>query len=123
MNEHSCLLCLGSNIDRHARMETARQRLGSIFPDIQWGRELTTEATGSGFLSPFSNQLARISTSLPAEEVRSLLKQIEKECGRLPEDKGQGIVRMDIDLLTHGEAVLKPDDLKKDYIRAELERW
>ena len=123
MNQHSCILCLGSNSDRHTRMEAARKALAISFPDIRFGREMTTEAIGNTFLSPFSNQLALFKTTFSAEEVRSILKQIEKENGRMPEDKAQGIVNLDIDLLIYDNTILKPDDMEKEFIRQELESF
>ena len=120
MNQHSCILCLGSNSDRHTRMEAARKALAISFPDIRFGREMTTEAIGNTFLSPFSNQLALFKTTFSAEEVRSILKQIEKENGRMPEDKAQGVVKLDIDLLIYDNTILKPDDMEKEFIRQEL---
>lgn len=104
-------------------MAHARQALTLHFPEIRFGEEMETEAIGSGFLSPFSNQLARFSTLLSAEEVRGILKSIEKESGRLPEDKAQGIVKLDIDLLMYDEQILKPKDLEKDFIRKGLETF
>ena len=116
MNAHTCLLCIGSNIDRGPHMKAAREALTSAFPNIRWGIEMETEAIGSGFPSPFSNQVALFDTSLSAEEVRTILKQIERDNGRLPEDKAQGIVKLDIDLLKFDDYVLKPKDLEKDFV-------
>ena len=123
MNQHSCILCLGSNSDKHTRMEAARKALAISFPDIRFGREMTTEAIGNTFLSPFNNQLALFKTTFSAEEVRSILKQIEIENGRMPEDKAQGVVKLDIDLLIYDNTILKPDDMEKEFIRQELESF
>ena len=41
---------------------------------------------------------------------------IEREAGRMPEEKKQEIVRLDLDLLSCDDTVYKPDDLKRDYI-------
>ena len=116
MTIHSCLLCLGSNSDRSAQMASARRDLEHHFPGIRFSTEIETEAIGDRFLSPFSNQVAWFETSYPAEEVRGILKQIERDHGRLPEDKAQGIVKLDIDLLRFDNEVLKPADLEKDYV-------
>lgn len=118
---HSCLLCLGSNIDREVRMEAARNVLRLAFPDIRFGIEMDTEAIGSGFLSPFSNQVALLHTHLSAEEVRFILKQIEQQNGRLPEDKMKGIVKLDIDLLMYDNDILKPKDLEKDFVQEGIQ--
>ena len=116
MNQHSCLLCLGSNSNRHFHMEEARKALMKLFPNIRFSKEMTTEAIGDKFLSPFSNQVAKLETSLTIEEIRNLLKKIEKDNGRLPEDKEQGIVKLDIDLLMYDDLTLKPNDMEKDYV-------
>lgn len=117
MTLHSCLLCLGSNSERHTHIAQAHQALTRHFPDIRFGEEMETEAIGSGFLSPFSNQLVSLKTSLSADEVRAILKSIERENGRLPEDKAQGIVKLDIDLLLVDDCVLKPKDMEREFVK------
>lgn len=94
--------------------------LSELFPNIRFSEEMTTEAIGDKFLSPFSNQIARMESSLSIEEIRTLLKQIEKENGRIPEDKAQGIVKLDIDLLMVDDRVLKPQDIEKDFVKAGI---
>ena len=121
MPQHSCLLCLGSNYQRHTAMEAARKALSQHFPEIRFSKEMETEAIGDKFLSPFSNQLAVLNTALSSGEVRTILKQIEKENGRLPEDKEQGIVKLDIDLLIADDRILKPDDLKKEFVQKGIQ--
>ena len=116
MNQHSCLLCLGSNYNRHLHMEEARKALMELFPTIRFSEEMITEAIGDKFLSPFSNQVAKLETSLTIEEIQNLLKKIEKDNERLPEDKEQGIVKLDIDLLMYDDLTLKPNDMEKDYV-------
>ena len=120
--KHSCLLCLGSNYNRTAKMASARKDLEKRFPCIRFSTEMETEAIGDRFLSPFSNQIASFDTPLSAEEVRSILKQIEHDNGRLPEDKAQGIVKLDIDLLMYDDNILKPKDLEKDFVSEGIKR-
>ena len=121
MNLHTCLLCLGANIDAAKRLSAARSALCSHFPDIRFSEELATEAIGSGFLSPFHNQMACFTTTLDSESIRHLLKNIEQMQGRLPEDKPQGIVKLDIDLLMVDDRVLKPQDLEREFVKQGLE--
>ena len=117
MNEHHCLLCMGSNTNRFTQLSDARKVLSEAFPDIHFGELMETQAIGSGFHSPFSNQLARFTTTLSSESVHNLFKELERRSGRLPGDKAQGIVKLDIDLLTFDNKVLKPEDMKREYIR------
>jgi 2-amino-4-hydroxy-6-hydroxymethyldihydropteridine diphosphokinase len=114
---------MGSNWQAEGQLQAARTRLVSQFPDIRFGRQMVTEAIGRGYLSPFLNQMARFTTFLPSDEVHNLLKQMEFDLGRRPADKSCGIVKMDADLLSYDEDILKPEDFKRDYIREELERF
>ena len=116
MNQHTCFLCLGSNFYRIAHMAYAQRELKKHFPAIRFSEEMETEAIGSRFLSPFSNQVASFETTLSAEEIKVILKQIEHDLGRLPEEKTQGVVRIDIDLLMYDNCVLKPQDMERDFV-------
>lgn len=49
MDEHHCLLCMGSNTNRYAQLSVAREALRTTFPDIHFGEMMETEAVGSGF--------------------------------------------------------------------------
>ena len=120
MNQHTCFLCLGSNFYRIAHMAYAQRELKKHFPAIRFSEEMETEAIGSRFLSPFSNQVASFETTLSSEEVRTILKQIERDLGRLPEEKSQGVIRIDIDLLMYDDCVLKPADLERDFVKEGL---
>lgn len=123
MNTHHCLICLGSNEGYTLRLAHARKALYHLFPDIRFSEELETEAIGNLFLSPFSNQLAQFTTFLSAEDTRCILKQIEKDNGRTPEDKAMGIVKLDIDLLVYDAIVLKPEDMERDFVQQLLEEF
>ena len=123
MNIHHCLLCLGSNYEYPINLASARKALKLVFLDIRFGNEMVTEAIGEKWLSPFGNQLAQFTTSLPPEEIRLILKQIEKDHGSLPEDKKRGIVKLDIDLLMYDDEVLKPEDMKREFVIEGMKVW
>lgn len=123
MSIHHCLLCMGSNYEYAANLHSARIALKEVFPEIFFGKEMETEAIGNNWLSPFGNQIAKFTTVLSVEEVRCILKQIEKNHGRTPEDKTKGIVKIDIDLLMYDKEVLKPEDMKREFIAKELNEW
>lgn len=120
MSTHSCLLCLGSNFERQLRMDNARKALTELLPGILFSAEMETEAIGSGVRSPFSNQVAKLETDYTLDQLRPLLKNIEALNGRNPEDKEQGIVKLDIDILVYDQEVLKPADLARDYVQEGL---
>lgn len=106
-----CLILLGSNECRKQKMQLARQRLQSLFPDICFSSEVETPAQGMKRKDLFSNQTAHFTTAWPKEEVKNLLKKIEEEAGRLPHHKEQEIILLDIDLVKYGNQLLKPKEM------------
>lgn len=106
---HKCQISLGSNTDAEAHFKLAHTLLEEAFPQaFTWEAPRWTEPVNFP-LNPalFLNQDGLLMTTLPAEEVRKKFKEIERLCGRTPDDKGQGIVRMDIDLMTFDGERLK----------------
>ena len=106
---HKCIICIGSNYNRKENLLLARKRLAETQPLF--------------FRSPalFSNQVALFFSEAEEEKVKKELKAIEKCAGRRPEDKKEEKVCLDIDLLFFDDRVLKPEDLKREYIVKGLE--
>ena len=113
---HTCLLCMGSNLNALLHLKNAEEALQHFFPDIEWGEIVETVPEKMENPQPFLNRAARFRTSLPMTEVRSILKQIEQTNGRTPESKKEGRIPLDIDLLSYDQQVLKPEDWQKEYV-------
>lgn len=109
---------MGSNRDRECNMEAAIARLKIIFPEIYFAEPVVTEFIGRPDADNFLNQVAIVCTTCSQAEVLSIIKGIEKDLGRKPEDKFTGSIPIDIDLLQWNEEILKPADLGRDYIIA-----
>ena len=109
-------ISIGSNEQRKKNLSLARKRLKELFPGIRFSTEEETKPLYFRRSSLFSNQVARFISNDDAAEITSCLKAIEREAGRMPEEKKQEIVRLDLDLLSSDDTVYKPDDLKRDYI-------
>lgn len=118
---HKCIICIGSNYDRKQNLLLARERLTDLFPSIRFASELETQPVGFSNRALFSNQVAMFFCEAEAEKVEDELKSIERAAGRCPEDKREEKVCLDIDLLFFDDRVLKPEDLKRDYIMKGLE--
>lgn len=111
-----CHICIGSNYRRKENMQLAQKRLGELFPLICFAKERETEPLSLRNRSLFSNQVACFYTDMDKNAVVDNLKRIEAEAGRKPEDKAWERISLDIDLLSYGDCILKPEDLKRDYI-------
>ncbi len=121
MNTHTCLIGIGSNFEGQKNLSFARQELANYFPDIVYSEEIITSPL---FLQknkdPFSNQLAHFTSKLSAEEIKRICKIIEERAGRTDEEKRSEIIRLDLDLLKFDEMILKPQDMKREYIKCLL---
>lgn len=98
---------MGSNTEAEKYVDMARKLLNAILPDIRWEEPRWTEPVDFPNPALFLNQLATFPTEMSREELHQCFKEIERQCGRLPEDKSQGIVRIDIDLLNYGGECIK----------------
>lgn len=123
MMMHHGILCIGSNIDCEANAFVARNELKQLFPFLRWARPRWTEPVNFINSALFLDQVAEFSTTLSANEVCACFKDIERKCGRSPEDKTHGIVKMDIDLLVFDEKILKAEDWQREYVRQSIEEF
>lgn len=102
-----CSLCLGSNTEAERNVKKVRTILTELLSNICWDEARWTEPVDFPYPALFLNQTASFDTEMTCDQLRQCFKEIERQCGRMPEDKAQGIVRMDIDLLTYGKEQLK----------------
>lgn len=108
---------IGSNWQRAKHMALARCQLNEYFPGIRFSNEVETDPLFFQRPNKFSNQVAQFISYRTADEVKNILKSIEHEAGRLPEDKVQEIVKLDIDLLSCDDYIFKPKDLERTFVK------
>jgi 2-amino-4-hydroxy-6-hydroxymethyldihydropteridine diphosphokinase len=105
-------------------MEWAARLLKNMLSPISFSVAVETEPDGNLAGCPhFLNQVVIACSPLSMENLSACLKQMEKEIGRRPEDKSRGLIPIDIDLLQWNDTILKPDDLKRDYIQSALQSY
>ena len=80
----------------------------------------TTLQSSEASPTMYLNQLVCAETTLEVEELIQTLKDIEQQMGRTQEDRRQGIVRIDLDLLLYGEQRYHLKDWDRPYIKALL---
>jgi 2-amino-4-hydroxy-6-hydroxymethyldihydropteridine diphosphokinase len=66
----------------------------------------------------YLNQLVYATTALEVEELIEALKAIERQMGRTAEDRRQGIVRIDLDLMQYNDERHHLRDWERPYIKA-----
>lgn len=79
-----------------------------------------SEPYNEAYLFPFRNVLGRFETELPPEEIIARIKQVEIAVGRMPYDKKNGRITIDIDLIKYNEEILRPEDYERSYVQELL---
>jgi 2-amino-4-hydroxy-6-hydroxymethyldihydropteridine diphosphokinase len=123
MKQHRCLISIGSNTNRDVNIKLAQKELSIHFKGIYFGKEQDTIPIGMSNPAYFTNQLAKCSTTLSIDEVKNIFKKIESQAGRLSDDKMDGIIKLDIDLLIYDNLILKENDMKKEFIIEGLKEF
>lgn len=118
---HRCLISIGSNYNREANLILARRKLEELFPTVRFASEQETQPLFFKNPALFSNQIALFFSETEEANVQKELKTIEYSAGRRLEDKEKEKVCLDIDLLSFDDRILKPKDLRRDYIIKGIE--
>ena len=92
-----------------------------LFPTVRFTSKQETRPLFFRRPALFSYQVAMFFSDAEEERVRKELKAIEQSAGRRPEDKKEEKVSLDIDLLSYDDRILRPEDLKREYIVKGLE--
>ncbi|MBM6991725.1 MAG: 2-amino-4-hydroxy-6-hydroxymethyldihydropteridine diphosphokinase [Prevotella sp.] len=113
------LLSLGSNTEQSYHIATAQQLLRKVLGDIHFTRSMWTIPIGSP--SPlYLNCLAYGETALTYSSLLSLIKDIERQMGRLPQDKSLHLVKIDIDILQLDSDIYHSSDWNRPYVQSLL---
>lgn len=123
---HSVLLSLASNCEQTKNLPLALQRLGQILhiqkvTEAIWTEPYQSEKGKVNSKKLYLNQLVYAETTLDADQLEKVFKQVEKCMGRTTNDRRNGIVRIDIDLLQHDTERYHLKDWERDYIKRLLE--
>lgn len=117
---HSVIISLASNHDAKQNLNEARRCLAQIFSNIKYSDELLTDPINAKREDKYLNQLAQFESAFDAEQINSRLKVVEQQIGRTDEDRQQGIVRIDLDLLQHDEQRYHLKDWERPYVQKLL---
>ena len=109
-------ISIGSNVDKEHNIVNSIKTLKTHFPDLIYSAVYESESIGFDGHN-FYNLVAGANTDLPLDDVCTLLKQIERDNGRLPSDKKFSPRTLDLDLLFFDDLVCdSPAQLPRDEI-------
>lgn len=112
------LLSLGANTpDKKQRLADAMLAIAQIAHIENQTPIYETAAEGSVATLPYANALMLIETSAEYEALRATFKQWERNAGRTPESKAQGLIPLDIDIVVWDEQVIKERDMEFEYMK------
>ncbi len=127
---HKVIISLASNHDQETNLHQARLCLAQIlssciYSDAIWTRPFHAGAADDGCgpddgEAMYLNQLVCATTSLDTDELSLALKDMERQLGRTGEDRRNGIVRIDLDLLQYDDQRHHLQDWGRPYIKALL---
>ncbi|MBS3798419.1 2-amino-4-hydroxy-6-hydroxymethyldihydropteridine diphosphokinase [Pseudoalteromonas sp. BDTF-M6] len=109
-------ISLGSNINKRENLLNGLSALRQHFGVLQHSNVYESEAVGFNG-SNFYNSVAGADTDMSLAQVCSLLKQIERDNGRTPDDKKFSPRTLDLDLLFYDDMICdSPAQLPRDEI-------
>ena len=101
---------IGSNINAEANMLLVKESLNSLFDVIY---SSTYETPAEGFEGEdFLNSVCKFDTDKNPQELRTLLKNIEKDMGRTVIQKGMSNRVIDLDIILYGDLQINRNGLE-----------
>ncbi|MBP3353731.1 MAG: 2-amino-4-hydroxy-6-hydroxymethyldihydropteridine diphosphokinase [Bacteroidales bacterium] len=118
---NKAILGIGSNYpDAYIRVEECCKRINDMVEFATFSSIYQTEAVGLKPAPPYHNCVALIETSISYDKLKALFKDMEIKTGRNAKDKEQGLVIIDIDIVTWNNEVLRPADMERSYMKIGL---
>ena len=116
-------MSLGSNLgDSERILRTALQRLAPLFDELRVGSLYRSLPLSPHSQPPFLNTAAAGPTTLDPDAILACAKELERLAGRRP-GRRWGPRPLDIDLLLHGQAVLRSPELTLPHPRLASRRF
>ena len=117
---HNCIILLGSNSDVEKNLPEARKCLEQILCFEHYTTVIESPPYGGKGPSPYHNQMVEATTALTFSQLKDTLKNIEKQLGRTQEDREQGIVNIDLDILQYDDTRHHLRDWERPYVQQLL---
>ena len=120
MKMHQVVISLAANCDAVKNLPEARLCLEQILVFSHYTNAIWTEPIGCKRKDLYLNQLVKATTKLSFDELHNQLKAIEQKIGRTAEDRQEGIVRLDLDILAFDDERHHLADWERHYVKMLL---
>ena len=111
------IIMLGSNSQAEKNIPLSIEKLTSSFEIIAQSSLIITTAFGTHYVSDFQNRALKILSDKTEEETKAFFKKIEREMGRTPESKKEGLIPIDIDMIFWNETLVHNDYNRFDFVK------
>ena len=110
------VICLGANVpDAAQRLEDAYGVIAGFGTIVRVSSCYRTEPEYAGETVPYLNRVLAMTSEINLEELQRTLKKYEASIRALNDNCG--LVNLDIDIVLHNGAVLRPRDYAATYFR------
>ena len=113
---HTVIIALGTNYHQESNMAEGRKGLAGLLDAVSFSRDMWTEAIGI-VSPPYLNSLAYGKTRLSVRGLKSKLKTLERTLGDTTEERSEGRIHIDLDLLQYDEERHHVADWQREYIQ------
>jgi len=120
---HNILISLASNFEQEANLALARQELGKMLEPLRYSEAIWTEPVNAQRPDLYLNQLLLAHTDLSVQHLQIALKSMERDMGRTNDDRQQGIVRIDLDLMSYDDERYHLRDWERPYMKKLLQKF
>jgi 2-amino-4-hydroxy-6-hydroxymethyldihydropteridine diphosphokinase len=121
MNSNRAVIGLGSNINPEENIRKAKGAIAGEFNLIKSSSFVETDPVGYEDQDKFLNGALLIETELDAGSLKSWLKNLETELGRVKTDNKHGPRAIDLDILVWNGEVVDGEVYEREFLRRSIE--
>ena len=118
---NSYIVSIGSNSDAEQKMREVRHILTDLFDNVAFSTFQWTSPVGAHYTQPFYNGAVFFESNLGAVDLKAQLKTIESKLGRTSEQKKEGIVPMDLDIIVCNGEIIHPDYQRFPWVKEAID--
>lgn len=116
-----CIIGVGSNIDADTNIPKMLGILGKEVHVVSVSSFLKTKPIGLSSQPDFTNGAVKIETELNPEELKTLLKQVENQLGRVRDGFKFGPRTIDLDIVAWNGLIVDDDYYFRDFLKQTVD--
>ena len=115
------IVSIGSNFNAEQNVTEVQILMNEAFTNVLFSNFQWIPAIGDHYTQPFYNGAVSFESNLTALELKPKLKAMEARLGRTPEQKAQGIVPMDLDIIVCNKEIVHQDYNRFPFVKEAVD--